>query len=99
MAVKVLIKRTLKDGSLKAACQLLVNARSGAMKQPGYISSENLSSIDDSNLIVVASMWQKLEDWERWKNSDTRVENERRFFEILVKPTEYERYETGIALM
>ena len=64
-----------------------------------YISSETLSSIDDPNLIVVASMWQKLEDWERWKNSDSRVENERKFSEILAKPTEYERYETGIPLL
>ena len=98
MAIKVLIKRTLKDGGLKAASQLLVNARSGAMKHPGYISSENLSSLDDPNLIVVASMWQKLEDWERWKNSETRKENERKFSEVVTKPTEYEHYQTGIPL-
>ncbi len=99
MAVKVLIKRTLKDGTLKEASQVLSNARAGAMNQPGYISSENLSSIDNPNMIVVVSMWQKLEDWQDWKNTPARKEIEAKFSEILAKPTEYEHYEMGFPLV
>jgi heme-degrading monooxygenase HmoA len=97
MAIKVLIKRTVKDGNFKAASRLLINARRGAMGHPGYISSENLLSIDNPNLVVVASIWQKREDWENWKNSEERKANEKEFADILGKPTEYELYEMGFS--
>ncbi|MFO8084259.1 MAG: antibiotic biosynthesis monooxygenase [Desulfobacterales bacterium] len=98
MAVKVLIKRTLKGDDLKAASRLLINARRGAMSEKGYISSENLLSVDNPKMFVVASNWQKLEDWENWKKSEARKENEKEFSELLAKPTEYEIYEMGFTM-
>ena len=56
MAVKILIKRKFKNGNLNAASRLLINNRSGAMNQPGYISSETMQSLDDPQIITVASM-------------------------------------------
>lgn len=52
MAVKVLIKRKIKDGKINDASKLLIKARYNAMGQPGYISSETLSGCDDSNNCV-----------------------------------------------
>jgi hypothetical protein len=51
MAVKILIKRKFKDGNMQAASRLVINNRSGAMKQPGYISSETLRSLDDKDQV------------------------------------------------
>jgi heme-degrading monooxygenase HmoA len=95
MAVKILIKRTLRDGQLKAASLLLNEARKSAMNQPGYIASENWVSMDDPHLLVVSSMWERREDWERWRASSQRQDNERRFAEILTQPAQYEHYALG----
>ena len=68
MAVKVLIKRKIKDGKINDASKLLIKARHNAMGQPGYISSETLSGCDDPNNVVIISMWQRIENWNQWKN-------------------------------
>ncbi|MBW2449864.1 MAG: antibiotic biosynthesis monooxygenase [Deltaproteobacteria bacterium] len=96
MAVKILIKRKFKDGNLKAASRLLINHRNGAMKQPGYISSETMQRLEDPNQITVVSMWKDIEAWESWKNSDIRLANENEARDLLVGPTEYEHYSLGL---
>jgi len=96
MAVKVLIKRKIKEGKLNDASKLLIKARYNAMGQPGYISSETLSGCDDPNNVVVISMWQKIEDWDDWKNDGLREENEATFEALLDGPTEYETYNLGL---
>ncbi len=96
MVVKVLIKRKIRDGKLNDASKLLIKARYNAMGQPGYISSETLSGCDDPNNVVVISMWQKIENWNQWKNGDLRAENETAFEALLVGPTEYETYNLGL---
>lgn len=98
MAIKILIKRKIKDGNLRAASRLLINNRTGAMNQPGYISSETMRSLDDPDLIAVVSMWQTREAWESWKNSETRLANETEFKDYVVGSTEYEYYSLGLPL-
>lgn len=96
MAVKVLIKRKIKGGKLNEASKLLIKARYNAMGQPGYISSETLSGCSDSNNVLVISMWQRIEDWDQWKNDGLREENETAFEAFLEGPTEYETYNLGL---
>jgi len=98
MAVKVLIKRKVKDGKLNEASKLLIKARYNAMGQQGYISSETLSGCDDPNNVVVISMWQRIENWNQWKNGDLRAENETAIEALLDGPTEYETYNLGLEL-
>ena len=98
MAVKIVIKRKFKDGNMQVASRLLINNRNGAMKQSGYISSENWRSLDDTNQVVVVSMWDNMEAWKTWKNSETRLANEAEFKEYLVGQTEYEHYSLGLPL-
>jgi len=98
MAVKILIKRKIKDGNMHAAARLLINNRKGAMAQPGYISSETMRSLDDPTQVVVVSMWQRQEDWERWKSSDTRKSSESEFKDYIVGGTEYEHYTLGLPM-
>ena len=98
MAVKILIKRKIKDGNMQAAARLLINTRSGAMKQSGYISSENMRSLDDPNQITVVSMWQNRESWEAWRNSEARKEIVAEFKEYIIGETEYEHYSLGLPM-
>lgn len=98
MAIKVFIKRKIKKGNFNEASKLLIKARSNAMSQAGYISSETLSNCDDPNKIVVVSMWQKKEDWIKWKDSELRKANEDQFEKLLDAPTEYEIYALGMRL-
>jgi heme-degrading monooxygenase HmoA len=96
MAVKVLIKRKIKNGKLNEASKLLIKARYNAMDQPGYISSETLSGCDDPNNVVVVSMWQKIENWNQWGKSEVRAENESKFEPLLDGAVEYETYNLGL---
>jgi heme-degrading monooxygenase HmoA len=96
MAVKIVIKRKFKDGNMRAASRLLINNRNGAMQQPGYISSETLQSLSDPDQVVVVTMWQKIEDWNAWKTSETRQANEAEFKDYLVGETVYEYYTLGL---
>ena len=98
MAVKILIKRKFKNGNMRAASRLLINNRNGAMKQSGYISSESWRSLDDTDQVVVVSMWENIEAWEKWKNSETRLANETEFKDYLVGQTECEYYSLGLPL-
>jgi heme-degrading monooxygenase HmoA len=98
MAVKVLIKRKIKDGKLNEASKLLIKARYNAMEQQGYISSETLSGCDDQNNVMVVSMWQKIENWNQWQKTELRAENEAEFETLLDGPVEYETYNLGLQL-
>jgi len=98
MAVKILIKRKFKEGNLRAASRLLINNRTGAMQQPGYISSETLRNLDDRNQVAVVSMWENIEAWNDWKNSQLRKANEAEFKDYLVGETHYEHYSLGLPL-
>ena len=96
MAGKIFIKRTFKEGNIQAASRLLINHRNGAMRQPGYISSETLHNLDDPSKIVVVSMWHSKEAWEAWKNSEARTANEREFKDYIVGQAEFEHYSLGL---
>lgn len=98
MAVKILIKRKFKIEHLKDASQLIIKARYGAMRQPGYISSETLSDLQNSSKIVVVSMWQNIEDWHNWKNSRERGEFEAEMRKLQDGPTEFESYALGMQI-
>lgn len=98
MAVKILIKRKIADGKMNEVSQLLNKVRYNAMEQQGYISSETLRGIDDPNNVLVVSMWQKIENWDQWKNSAARAKVEAQFEALLAGPTEYETYDLGLNL-
>ena len=97
MAVKILVKRKFKDGNMQAASRFLINIRTGAMKQPGYIASETLRSIDDKDQVVVVSMWHNIEAWEAWKNSEVRKAAIDEFKDYFVGETEYEHYSLALS--
>jgi heme-degrading monooxygenase HmoA len=92
MAVKIFIKRRVKEGKTGQAIEMLKRLRWDALNQPGYISGETLVDHYDSRNITVISMWKTVEDWIRWQESELREANESRFSDILELPTKYEVY-------
>ena len=98
MIVKIFIKRKFKNGNMQAASRFVINNRNGAMRQPGYISSETLRNIEDKDTILVVSMWENLEAWEAWKNSEIRKANVAEFKDYLVGVAEYEHYSLGLPI-
>jgi heme-degrading monooxygenase HmoA len=92
MAVKILIKRSIGQGVAPVVRPLIVELRSHAMKQPGYISGETLKCIDRPGEYLVISTWQSLDDWNRWLKSQERKILEDKIDSITGKSTEYATY-------
>ena len=96
MTIKILIKRKFKNANEKNVSEVIYEFRKLAMVEKGYISSESLYSSDDPNLILVLSMWQKKEDWDRYMNNPARQETEKKCAGLFAKPTEYESFILGL---
>ncbi len=96
MAIRILIKRRLKDENLTKASEMLIRARTNAMGEPGYISSETMRSCEDPNEIVVASMWAKKSDWDNYSTKASRKELEDEFSKLLDRPAVYAAYNLGL---
>ena len=92
MLVKVFIKRHIKEGKDMEVFAFLKKLRINAMNQDGYISGETLISTNNHQKILVISIWQSLENWIRWKESEERKSIDALLEELQVDPTEYESY-------
>ena len=97
MAIEVLIKRATDRGdSAKILLPLIVELRSFAVRQPGYISGETLFSIERPEECVVISRWTKLEHWQNWLRNPVRIEVNQRIEKLLVSQAEYNIYSVGL---
>lgn len=96
MSVKMLIKRKFKEEALKNASAMLIKARTNAMGNKGYISTETLVSYDDPQSVLIISMWQSKEDWDRYKDSSERKEHEDKYSGLFEGSTEYELFKVGM---
>ena len=96
MSVKILIKRKFKKEALKDASAMLIKARTNAMGNKGYISTETLVDYDDPQSVLIISMWQSKEDWDRYAESPARKEHEDRYAGLFEGTTEYQMYTMGL---
>lgn len=97
MAVKVLIKRHFKPEHLDAAYKMLIRARYEAMKMDGYIASETWRGLHDPSWIIVVSMWQTPEAWNRWYTSSQRSEFTVELGKIMTEGERIEPYSLGLS--
>jgi heme-degrading monooxygenase HmoA len=95
MAVKVMIKRHIKEGKAKDVFALLNKHRSNAMHQKGYITGETLMSYQNPLCLLVISTWQSMENWLAWKENNDRKGNEAKLEQFLEVPTEYDEFIFG----
>ena len=94
MAVQVLIRRKFVKEKAEAISPLMVELRSLARAQQGYISSESLECIDpsDEDEYLIRSTWNSKEEWEKWLNSEERGAIQRKIDAATREETEYRIY-------
>lgn len=84
--IRVIIERRCepdKGGKLE---KLLIDLRSSAMLQSGYISGETLQSDDDPNYWIVISTWADKEQWLNWQATLERQKLTDAIETLLVSP-------------
>ena len=92
MAVKVFIRRTCPVEKQKELYKCIREIRALVPLQPGYISSEYLKTIDETNEITTISSWFSLEDWQAWLDSGERRKIQEKIDAIDGVTSEYRIY-------
>ncbi len=94
MAVTIFIKRTLKDKSITSKlAPLLIQLRSRATLQQGFLTSQIYSSLERDNEYLIRSTWDTLENWNKWMNCEERMGIQRQVDKLLGEKTVYQYYE------
>jgi heme-degrading monooxygenase HmoA len=97
MAVEVLIRRVTKPGTnAKVLLPHIIELRSHAVKQPGYISGETLFNLEQTEECLVVSRWTTLEHWQAWNRTSRRMELDDSMGGLLGAETEYKFYGVGL---
>ena len=92
MAIEVFIKRRVKQGEhAQKLVPLILQMRTLALHQPGYISGKTLCDLEHPGDCLVISRWETVDDWNRWKQSKERTDIEIKI-EALTGETHYNIY-------
>ncbi len=97
MAVKVIIKRRVREAQAREMIPLFRRMRSMAMNQEGYIAGETLRNMNDPEDFIVISNWQSSDHWIRWLKSAERQEIQNQIDNLLGGQTQYEIYHYGFS--
>lgn len=92
MAFKVLVKRIVPEQKAAEVMPLLLELRTHATNQPGYISGETLRRVDNPGEELVISNWKTLEAWRAWLTSEERMKIQEKIDRLLGEKTHYEIY-------
>lgn len=97
MAIGVVIKRVVKHGAdAKVLMPIIVELRSLAVRQPGYISGETFFNLDRPEECLVIGKWTSLEHWQQWKKDKRRIELIDSIEKYLESGAEYNFYGIGL---
>ena len=72
MQAKIVIERHVLPGSEARSLDILVEMRSLATRQTGYISGETLVDVSNHATMIVLSTWRSVQDWQRWAGHSDR---------------------------
>lgn len=92
MAIRVFIEREIKPGNDLKLHQLLMQLRSKAMMQKGYITGETLRDVNDSNRFLVIGTWNSIQDWQAWNANVDRKKIQEELNALLKEPEKYTVY-------
>jgi heme-degrading monooxygenase HmoA len=84
--IRIIVERHCRPGKETQLENLLVELRSMATRQRGYISGETLRSVDDPSLWLVISTWTDVDMWNKWKTMVERLDIARKIEPLLVAP-------------
>ncbi len=95
MAVQVLIRRKVVEEKVKEVASLMVELRSLARAQPGYMSSESLRCIDPpgDDEYLIRGTWESHAQWQKWLQSEERSAIQQKIDDLTGEETEYRVYE------
>ena len=94
MAVSIIIRRVIKDKETAGKlAPLIIQLRSRAAVQPGFITDQTFSCLDCEGEYMVVTTWNTLEDWNRWMNSQERQSIQHKIDDLLGERTDYRYYE------
>jgi len=71
--IKVMIERHCQPGKEAQLMDLLLELRSAAMRQHGYITGETLREAENPSVFMVIGTWITLEAWRVWQTSRQRL--------------------------
>ena len=92
MSVRVILYRRVPAEKSAELAPLLVELRSLAVAQPGYVSGETLMNRDDPEEVLVISTWTNEASWERWVANEKRQAVQRKVDALLGRETLYQVY-------
>ena len=95
MAVKIIVKRKVSKEKESELLPLLLELRTKAMSQEGYITGETLRRIDAPEEVLTIGTWQSAEAWEAWASSKERAKIQDKVDALLGEKTEYGVYYYG----
>ncbi|MBU0971569.1 MAG: antibiotic biosynthesis monooxygenase [Proteobacteria bacterium] len=94
MAVSIIIKRIVNDPAMAGKlAPLIVQLRSRATVQPGFLTGQTFSCLDCEGEYLVISTWNTLEDWNRWMHHQERMKIQNQVDKLLGEKTIYRYYE------
>ena len=98
MSIEVMIKRKIKQGpQARTVVPLILQLRSLATYQPGYISGRTLFNVENPEDCLVISEWQTMEDWYEWMKNKERVAIQAKIDAETGEPTGYSVYTSMVA--
>lgn len=95
MSVRIIIVRHVPKEKAAELRPLLLQMRSLANAQSGYISGETLVNYDDPSENLVISTWKTLDNWNVWLKDPERRSLQAKVDEITGAETMYSVYYNG----
>ena len=92
MPIKIILYRRVPVAKRNELTPLLLELRSLAMAQPGYISGETLMNSEDPEEVLVISTWSNEDSWNSWLENSERERVQREIDDLLGRETMYQVY-------
>jgi heme oxygenase (mycobilin-producing) len=86
MAIRVFIEREIQPGNDLKLHQLLMQLRTKAMLQKGYITGETLRDLNNPNRFLVIGTWNSIEEWQIWQSNPERKQLQTQLEQFLKGP-------------
>jgi heme oxygenase (mycobilin-producing) len=92
MAIRVFIEREIQSGNDLKLHNLLMQLRTKAMLQKGYITGETLRDVNNANKFLVIGTWNSVEDWNEWMANPERKKLQDDLDKVLKTPEKFSVY-------
>lgn len=92
MAVRVFIEREIQSGNDLKLHNLLMQLRTKAMLQKGYITGETLRDLSSASKFLVIGTWNSVEDWNAWQADPERKKIQAELDKLLKAPEKFTVY-------